>query len=326
MVNSAVITSFVSRTRDRFHEYNEPKSLEERLQSIANMEDIDGVESVYPYEVCDPESVRGLMGRYGLRWAAVNVNVKAEPEFRNGGLTSPRKEVREKAVRFIREAKEFARAVGADKVTCCPLGDGYEFHFQADYRASWRRLVETLGEAGAYLPEVPLFIEYKPSETRGRCYVDTAAKTLCLLNDIGVSQMGVTIDFGHSVWAGETPAEAVSLVAESPYRMYVHINDNDGRWDWDYFVGTRHFLGYVEFLYYLQEYGYEDYFTSDTSPTRWDIEGTFEANARMTNRIWDLLRSIDRAELGRLVGQEDYLKTWRFIEDNIFRLRDIKTG
>lgn len=320
MVKSAVITSFLSRTKDRFHEYNEVKTLEERLESIAAMKDIDGVESVYPYEVSDPQTIRRLMDKHGLRWAAVNVNVKAEPEFRNGGLSSPKKEVREKAVRFIREAKDFARAVGADKVTCCPLGDGYEFNFQAEYRTSWKRLVETLGEGAAYLPEIPLFIEYKPSETRGRCYVDTAAKALWLLNDIAVPETGVTVDFGHSIWAGETPAEAVSLVAESPYRMYIHINDNDARWDWDYFVGTRHFLAYVEFLYYLQEYGYEDYFTSDTSPTRWDIRGTFETNARMTNRIWDLLQRIDRPELKRLIAGEDYLKTWRFIEENIFRL------
>ena len=320
MVRSAVITGFVSRTRDRFHEYNEIRTLEDRFQAVAAMEGIEGVEAVYPYEVNDPKKTKELMHKYGLHWAAVNVNVKAEPEFRNGGLTSAKREVREKAVRFIREAKDFALAVGADKVTCCPLGDGYEFHFQASYREAWKRLVESLGEAAGYLPEIPLFVEYKPSETRGRCYVDTAAKALCLLNDIGVRQTGVTIDFGHSTYAGETPAEAVSLIGESPYSLYVHINDNDGRWDWDYFVATHHFLSYVEFLYYLQEYRYNDYFTSDTSPTRWDIRGTFETNARITNRIYDLLDRLDRNELRRLVAGEDYLKTWRFIEDNILRL------
>jgi len=68
-------------------------------------------------------------------------------------------------------------------------------------------------------------------------------------------------------------------VAGSPWRLYIHINDNDGRWDWDYFCGTKHFLEYVEFLYYLKKFGYKDYLTSDTSPTRWDVRGTFEATA-----------------------------------------------
>ena len=128
----------------------------------------------------------------------MNVNVKAEPEFLNGGLTSTKKAVREKAVRFIKESKDFAAAVGADKVTCCPLGDGFEFAFQCDYRKMWTHLVDAFGECGSYREEIPLFIEYKPSETRGKCFVDSAAKTLCLLHDIGLKNMGVTVDFGHS--------------------------------------------------------------------------------------------------------------------------------
>ncbi|MFO7461999.1 MAG: TIM barrel protein [Desulfatiglandales bacterium] len=231
MLKMGIITGFLSRTKDRFHEYNEPLTLEEKFQMMAEIEGCDGVEIVYPYEVNDPKEIRSLLKKYRLNIAAVNVNVKAEPEFRNGGLTSNRKEIRAKAVRFIKDAKDFAEAAGADKVTCCPLGDGYEFAFQYDYAKAWKRLVETFGEAGAYKTKIPLFIEYKPSETRGRCFVDNAAKTLCLLNDMQVKEMGVTLDFGHSTYGNENPAEALVLLAESPYRFYVHINDNDGRWD-----------------------------------------------------------------------------------------------
>ena len=116
-------------------------------------------------------------------------------------------------------------------------------------------------------------------------------------------------------------AEALALLAKSPYSYYIHINDNDGKWDWDYFCGTKHFLEYVEFLYYLKKYGYEDYLTSDTSPTRWDIVGTFEANSRISNKIWDLLERIDMHEMERLIHQADYLETWKFIETNILGLK-----
>jgi xylose isomerase len=317
MLKMAIITGFLSRTKDRFHEYNEPLSLEEKFELMTKIDGYQGVEIVYPYEVNDPAETKGLLDKYGLKMAAINVNVKGEPEFRNGGLTSREKEVREKAVRFIQEAKDFAAAVGADKVTCCPLGDGYEFAFQYDYGQSWKYLVETFGAAGSYRPEVPLFIEYKPSETRGHCFIDSAAKTLFLLRDIQCNEMGVTLDFGHSLYGNENPAEALTLVAESPFKYYIHINDNDGKWDWDYFCGTKHFLEYVEFLYYLRKYGYNDYLTSDTSPTRWDIIGTFEANSRISNRIWQRLEQIDGGEIERLLSQGDYLKTWRFIEANL---------
>ena len=61
--------------------------------------------------------------------------------------------------------------------------------------------------------------------------------------------------------------------------------------------------------------------TSDTSPTRWDIIGTFEANSRLSNRIWKLLDEIDTAEFERLISGTDYLKTWQFIERNLFSLK-----
>jgi xylose isomerase len=321
MVKMGIITGFLGQTKDRFHLYNEPKSVEEKFALLAKIRGYDGVEIVYPYEVNDAPFTRGLLKKYRLKVAAVNVNVKAEPEFLNGGLTSTKKAVREKAVRFIKESKDFAAAIGADKVTCCPLGDGFEFAFQCDYRKMWTCLVDAFGECGSYREEIPLFIEYKPSETRGKCFIDSAAKTLCLLHEIGLKNMGVTIDFGHSIYGGEQPAEAVALIASSPYRLYIHINDNDGKWDWDYFCGTKHFLEYVEFLYYLKKYGYKDYLTSDTSPTRWDIKGTFEANSRITNRIWAMLDKIDDRAFSRLMARDDYLKTWKFIEKEILGLR-----
>jgi xylose isomerase len=320
MLKLAVITGFLSRTKDRFHDYNEPIDLEGKFNLLNRIEGYSGVEIVYPYEVNDSQATRAMLDKYNLRVAAVNVNVKAEPEFRNGGLTSNDKQIRAKAVGFIKSAKDFAAAVGADKVTCCPLGDGYEFAFQYDYARAWKYLVEGFGQAGTYRPEIPLYVEYKPSETRGRCFIDSAAKTLCLLNDIKCPQMGVTLDFGHSMYGNENPAEAVTLLAESPYKYYIHINDNDGKWDWDYFCGTKHYLEYVEFLYYLKKYGYEDYLTSDTSPTRWDIKGTFEANSRLSNKIWNRLDKINCEKFAGLMAHGDYLETWKFIERNLFGL------
>jgi xylose isomerase len=321
MLKMGIITGFLSRTKDRFHEYNEPLTLEEKFQLMAEIKGCDGVEIVYPYEVKDAKATKALLKKFKLKVAAVNVNVKAEPEFRNGGLTSLNRAVRGKAVRFIKEAKDFAAAIGANKVTCCPLGDGYEFAFQYDYAKAWKHLVEAFGEAGAYNPKIPLFVEYKPSETRGHCFVDSASKALCLLNDIQVREMGVTLDFGHSTYGNENPAEALVHLAESRFKYYIHINDNDGRWDWDYFCGTKHFLEYVEFLYYLKKYRYNDYLTSDTSPTRWDIKGTFEANSRVSNKVWQRLDEIDGGRIANLMAKGDYLATWKFIERDIFSFK-----
>jgi xylose isomerase len=321
MPKFAIITPFLGRTKDRFHEYNEPLGLEEKFRLVSEIDGTTGVETIYPYEVADPVSTKALADKYGLAFAAVNVNVKAEPEFRNGGLTSADKAVRANAVRLIKEAKDFAEKVGADKVTCCPLGDGYEFSFQSDYAVIWKRLVETFGEAAEYKKNIPLFIEFKPSETRGTCYLNNTSKTLLLIRDIGVRELGITLDFGHAMYGQTNPAEELVLLAESGQPYYVHINDNDGKWDWDYFCGTKHLIEYAEFLYYLRKYQYDDYLTSDTSPTRWDIKGTFVANNRITTKLWNLLGRMEDQGFAGMIGAKDYLATWKFLEENLFGLK-----
>lgn len=316
-IKCGIITGFLGQTKDRFREYNRNLTLEEKLSMVSTIEGIDGVELVYPYEVPVAEKLKNMLAANKLNVAAINVNVKSEPEFILGGITSHNAEIRAKAIRFIKEAKDYAAAVGADKVQCCPLGDGYEFSFQENYAKAWKYLVDAFAEAGEYKPEIPLFIEYKPSEVRGTCYINSAAKTLYLLEKIGNKNIGVTLDFGHSIYGGENPAESLSLIAESGYPYYVHINDNDRKWDWDYIVGTHNFLSYVEFLYYLQEYGYQDYLTSDTSPQRLDIKRTFEANARWTNKIWNVVKSFDRATMNSLLEVDEYLDMWDYLEKNL---------
>ncbi|MDC0335924.1 sugar phosphate isomerase/epimerase [Pseudodesulfovibrio sp.] len=317
----SIITAFLGQTKDRFHTYNKPLTVEEKFQLMNEIPGMSGVEIIYPYEVSDAVEIKGLLDKYNLGVAAINVNVKAEPEFVSGGLTSDDPAVRAKAVQFIKDAKDFAKAVGADKVQCCPLGDGYEFQFQYDYMKTWKYLVDTFGEAGEYLPEIPLFIEFKPSETRGACFLENAAKTLCLLNDIDNTAIGTTLDFGHSIYGGNNPAEELCLLEGSKFPYYIHINDNNGRWDWDYFCGSKNFLDYVEFIYYLKRFGYNDYLTSDTSPTRWDIKGTFEANTRVTVGIWRMLDEIGMDEFTKRLSPKDYLETWKFIEQNVFKIK-----
>ena len=320
MAKHSVIAGFLGKTRDRFHEYQQERTLREKFELAQQLEGIDAVEIVFPYETSNPVELNRLKTDCGVELSAINVNIKAEPEFTDGSLTSPDEAVRGKAIQFIRDAKGFAAAVGADKVTCCPLADGYEFSFQTDYRQAWRWMVESVAEAAGHRTDIPLYLEYKPFETRGRCVLDSAAKTLLLIRDAAAPALGVTLDIGHSFCAGEHPSEALSLLVLQDVPYYVHVNDNDGRWDWDYMVGTKHLLEFVEFIYYLQKYGYADYITSDTSPTRLDVRETFEANARWTNRIWRALEGIDRAAFEKLIAARDFARTWRFVETEIFSL------
>ena len=322
MLKHAVISSFLSQTKDRFHVYNKTIGLEEKLAMIQEIGGAEAVEIVYPYEVKDPVETKALLEKYNVKVAAVNVNIKAEPEFLDGGITSLETAIRDQAVGFIKKAKGFAKAIGADKVTCCPLGDGYEYSFQKNYLSAWNRLKDSFGEAAEYYGDFPLFIEFKPSETRGRCFLDDASKTIALIQSLGRSNLGVTLDYGHSTYGGKNPSEELCLLKAAGIPFYIHINDNDGRWDWDHFVGSHHILQYIEFVYYLKLFKYDDYLTSDTSPTRLDIRRTFEVNTRLTGKIENLLDRVGMNRVGGLLAGEDFIKTWDLIENEIFSFKE----
>ncbi|MEZ9133521.1 hypothetical protein BCV02_16575 [Vibrio breoganii] len=322
MLKHAVITPFLGQTKDRFSEYNEPQTLEQKFQTLRSIEGMTGAELVYPYEVNfdNLHEVKNLLEKYEISVACINVNVKVEPEFRSGGLTSPEAEVRSRAVQFIKEAKDFAEEVGADKIQCCPLSDGYEFSFQANYSDTWQRLVETFAEGGDYKPHIPIFIEYKPNEVRGRCFLNDAAKTICLIKQIGNPNIGVTLDYGHSLYGGNNPAEELALLDSQDIKYYIHINDNDGQWDWDYFCGSRSLMQYIEFIYYLKKFNYQGWLTSDTSPTRWDMVKMFEANVRMTNKISARIDEIGMNTFEETLGKKEYMDVWADLEEFFIKI------
>ncbi|MDP2999557.1 MAG: sugar phosphate isomerase/epimerase family protein [Bryobacterales bacterium] len=318
-MKQAIITAFLGKLRDRFCEYQEPLTIEQKLETMSKIPGVAGAEVVHPYEVEPaPEKMMEHLHRLKLQVSAVNVNVKSEPDFIHGSLSSPDLKIRSKAVEFIKRAKDYAKAIGADKVTCCPLSDGYDYSFHTHYIAAWRRMVECVREAAEYLPEITLFMEYKPSETRVHCLLDSAAKTVLLCDAVAGRNVGVTIDIGHSIYGGETPAEALAHVAMSGHPYYVHINDNNGKWDWDLMVGTCNLWTYVEFLYYLKELKYDDWITSDTSPVRQDPIETFAFNVRMTNRIWEWLDRVDRDFIRENLERHEFLPTMKLLESEMF--------
>jgi xylose isomerase len=319
-MKQSIITAFLGKTQDRFSEYQEPTSPRERLQLVTQIEGCDGVEVVYPYETGDPHETMGWMRELGLHFAAINANIKKEPQWVPGALSRPQKEIRQGAVDVIKRAKDYAKAVGAPLVTCCPLSDGYDNLFQVDYPKAWRNMIEAVGEAADYLPEVPLFIEYKYSETRVHCQLDTCAKTLLLLKEVGSSATGVTIDFGHSLYAHENPAQCIALCAESGVDYYLHTNDNDLRFDWDLIGATRNFLHYAEFLFYAQEYNYDKYFTTDASPRVFDMLAFFNNHSRVNIGLWNLMKSLDKKKYRQLMAEEKAMELMNLVREEIYRI------
>ena len=157
----------------------------------------------------DLDEVRETLTRLGLSVSAVNVNVKSDPEFIKGSITSPDSGIRAKAVEYLKSAKDAAAALDAERITCCPLSDGYDYPFQVHYASAWERMIQVVGEVASYRPEITFHLEYKPFETRVHNLLSSAARTILLCQAAGGKNLGVTIDIGHSTFGGESPADSL---------------------------------------------------------------------------------------------------------------------
>jgi len=281
----AVLTPFFGRLRDRFAEYHEPVPLAEKIRLAAGIPGVEGVELIYPDECREAAEVRGTLAQHGLEVAAVNVNLKGEPAFRTGALSSPDPSVRARALELMAGAQRLAGELGCGRVTCAPLADGYDYPLHTDHRLSWRRLVETLGQAAAQAPGVALHIEHKPAEPRTRGLVDTASKAVRLCRDIAAPGVGVTFNAGHALYDGGNAAAAFAEVLASGLPYYIHFGDATNGWDWDLVAGSHHPWQWAEFLIYLRDARYTGWLTADTFPVRQDAVEVFAANIRLTRRI-----------------------------------------
>ena len=181
-------------------------------------------------------------------------------------------------------------------------------------------MIDSVAEAADYLPEIPLFLEYKIYETRVNCQLDSCAKTLVLLNNVQNKATGITIDFGHSLLAKENPAQMLALCEQSDVDYYLHTNDNDWNFDWDLVGASRNLLHTVEFLFYAKEFGYDKFFTADASPRIFDMVGFFTEHAAMNLGIWNIVEKMDRAKYRKLMHEEKHMDLMRLVREEIYRI------
>ena len=316
-IKQAIITAFMGKLRDRFCEYHELKTPEEKISAVAQVKGAQGVEIVYPYELEDIEGVKRTLKKHGLGVAAVNVNIKGEPEFASGSSSVNIKKIRDKAIQFICEGMDAAAKLGAEKVTCCPLSDGYEYLFQVDYRQAWKNMVSAFKEAARHRKDIRLFLEYKGSEPRAQCFLDTAPKTICMIHDIGEPNLGITIDVGHALLVGETVSESLCLAHQNKIPYYIHVNDNNRKWDWDLIPATRNLWDYLELFFYLKEFNYQGWVTSDMSPMRVDPVEAFERTIATTNKMINIANHLDSKRLLSMMKEGKTVAILKWLEDHV---------
>ena len=306
----SLILPFVGPHSDRFQKWDGPTDLAGQIARAAQVEGAGALEVIYPYNLQDVPTTKRLMDDHGLACSSVNVNIKADPQFHMGSLTSPDPKIRAAAVQWIKEAMDVAPQMGCDIVTCCPLGDGHEYSFQVDYQQAWGHFIEGLREAASHRSDVRLSLEYKLNETRGHVIMGSAMSALYVAEQTGLPNVGVTVDIGHALYALETPALSITQCAAANRLFLVHVNDNYRNWDWDLVPGSVNWWDWVENLLYIDQVGYEGWLVSDVMPARLDAVEVLTAVGRSITRGQKLLSMVDKDTLWAAIRRNDALAAY----------------
>jgi len=301
----SVILGFLGKLSDRFASYGEQRDIAAKFDVASQIEGLQGLELVYPFDFADVAVTKKLLAEHKLECSTVNVNIKAEPKFHLGGLTSKDSSIRKEAVQYLKMAMDISVDLGTNMITCCPLSDGYDYAFETDYPKAWKWFIDGVGEAASYRDNVQVCLEYKQSEPRHKVIIPNAGTTLSACLQVGLPNIGVTMDMGHALYVGEGTAWAASLLAQAGKLFLVHVNDNYRNWDWDMIPGSINTWDLVELMFYLDELGYEGWMTSDVAPFRLDAAKTCSATYRSLVWAERIVEKVGREELQRIVREGD---------------------
>lgn len=283
--------------------YGPPVSTLEAIERAAAVGDIKVLDINYPFagDNVTVEQVRDALRRTGLRAQAITPHLYMR-EFRMGSFTNPDPAIRRKAVDLGKRAIEVARALDAKYVKFWPGQDGFDYPFQVDYRRLWDYSVEGIRAVAQTDPTMQFAIEYKLKEPRVHMFFATAARTLLAIEDMGVDNVGIVLDLGHSFFAKETPADVLHMVSRRGKLVSVEVNDNWREWDDDMAVGSVHLIETLEFLYALRQIDWQGPILLDQFPFR---EDAVEAARSSIQTIRSLNAVLDRLDLGALKAAQD---------------------
>ena len=161
-------------------------------------------------------------------------------------------------------------------------------------------------------------IEYKPREPRNRMVFSSCARTLLAIEEMGCDNVGILLDFGHSLYGGESPAEAAKLALSRDRLFAIDVNDNFRGWDDDMVVGSVHLLETFEFFHALHTAGWEGVWQLDQFPFREDSVQAAKDGIETMRGFHRALLRLDHEALREAQDAQDALLAQRIVKKALY--------
>ncbi len=295
--------------------YGPAVSMPDAIRLAGTVEGLEALDLNYPFwGGASIDDVRAALEETGIRALAITPEIYTR-EFHAGALTNPSATIRQRALDLIAEAADVGLSLGVEYMKIWPGQDGFDYPLQADHRRLWEMSVEGMRAMAGRHPELPFAIEYKPKEPRTHMLFSDAARTLLAIEEIGLDNVGVLLDFGHSLYAGESPAAAAELCLARGRLIDIDLNDNLRSWDDDMAVGAVHLAETFEFLFTLVRSGWAKPWKLDQFPFREDPTAAARASIEMINALLGLIGQMDVASFELARERQDALAAQRAFHD-----------
>ncbi|MEW6686284.1 MAG: sugar phosphate isomerase/epimerase family protein [Candidatus Edwardsbacteria bacterium] len=300
--------------------YSDLLSVEEIIEKAGRVHGLKGVECHQTdFDTITTKKFTELLKNAGLTCSNINLNVWGASKWKLGAFSSLNKNLRKEAISEGKRAVDIAREIGCPSIGLWLGSDGFDYPFQVDYRSQWDSLLSAIREVAEYAsPDIKVGIEYKLKEPRTHIAIGTVGKALAIVLELNMDNLGVTIDFGHSLMAKENPGESVAILARHKKLFNIHFNDCYREWDDDMIPGVIHFWETLEFLYYCRLIEYDGWFALDMYPYREDPVESAQMAIDNIKAMWKICDKIDVEKLVNAQKSMDAIKTQKIIRSVIF--------
>ena len=292
--------------------YGPPRSTEEMLDAAAQVQGLTYLDINVPFatDSLNAHDVKTMLDDRGLKCRATTPHIYMR-EYSRGAFTNPDSELRLRTRNRVEEAVEAAAVLDAGYVKFWPGQDGYDYPGQVDYEQIWGYTVNAMREICEKHSHVQFAIEYKPKEPRVRMTLANAPKTLLAIQETGVDNLGIVMDFGHSLMAGESPTESLLMINRYEKLVSAELNDNWRDWDDDLPVASVHLFETMEYLLALRSIEWKDPLLLDQFPFREDPVAAVARSIETIEMLSEACTRVDGVELAEAQSRQDALTVQR---------------
>lgn len=319
----SVILGNLGNTCDRFLPtgYKDIPQKSELIQQAAAISGVTGIELVGSWDISEDNAgdIKALLDKNGLSCVSIIPDLFSQKRWGNGSFSAKNPEIRRQAIEETRSVSRIAMEIGCPLINLWLGQDGYDYPMTANYKEQRTVLMEGIRTVAGEFPDLKFALEYKPKEPRTHSFQARAADTLLMALETKLDNVGVCIDVGHGLMAGENVAESAVLLQHYGKKLFhMHFNDNYRTWDDDMIVGSLHTVEYFELLFWLREANYAGWYSMDQYPYREDGAAAVSESVAFLRSVEKLLTEERTQEIRSLISLGDATISTRWMRELLF--------